>query len=399
MVLIGPENRPSFVADLGERLRVAQREGVVAGVGAVQQPQPVLARGDLEVGLGGPVDHQGVPHESVTHGAAGHRRDRRRVAERPVGVELPVLHDQRHVVGAAGQVQGRLLGVTDEVHAGQPHVHLLAGEVLGVVVVPLGAGALTVRIGVVPTRARGEGIHGAAVRAGSHVSAVQVQGRRRGQLVDHVQLHGPSALRLDRRPRERAVVGPHRRRLARHHRHIRLLLGHRVVVGRRIRAGRLQDRRNGQRGRERGRATGVDAAWRWSRRSSGPPAVRTGLTRKGGHDPCRQAGDAETAPHSAGATRAELHISPWRTGCARLLGRRRHIDVLPIVSDPGPTVSPTTGGYPTLKSGELLHTVGSPQPPRPGGQALPAVPARASSAPQGWGDVPDAARSGALGDS
>src|SRR5438067_10797379 len=69
-------------------------------VAAVQHPEPVHPRLDIEVGPDLAVD-QHVVAEVLTD--PGHARDGAdRVAELPVRAELAVLDDQRYLAGAAG---------------------------------------------------------------------------------------------------------------------------------------------------------------------------------------------------------------------------------------------------------------------------------------------------------
>src|SRR5438132_14393377 len=71
-----------------------------------------------------------------------------RVDERVVGAKGPVLDYKRNVELIRGEVQALFMVVADEVEAGQPHPHVEARGVDGVVVVPQRRRRLHVRVEV-----------------------------------------------------------------------------------------------------------------------------------------------------------------------------------------------------------------------------------------------------------
>ncbi len=237
---------------------------VEAGLGAVEETEPVAARLDVQIRIGRAVDHRGVAEE-LRHPDRVQRVRRdagrvlavvhRRVEEAAVGVELLVLqHHRQLVLAVAG---GDLLAhdlragvdlVEDQVGRGQAEIRLEARGAHRVVVVPEHGCRLVVDVGervgdvvgalltvggpplhggpVVPRR----GMSAVEVRDGSargHVRAGEgrVDGvlqrevlRLRREVVDVLDHDGPAAGGDDGRAEQdrvlpRLSVGPHGRRV------------------------------------------------------------------------------------------------------------------------------------------------------------------------------------------
>jgi len=123
--------------DGDERLPVAERELEEARVRAVQEPEAILAPRHLEERLDDAVHDELVAEETVVVEGV--------VDQEAVPVELPVLDDESDVELPARQAQGRRgiqlvpgveeVGVEEE--PGEPAVDVRAGDVDGVVVVPV----------------------------------------------------------------------------------------------------------------------------------------------------------------------------------------------------------------------------------------------------------------------
>ncbi len=215
-------------------------EPVGAGVGGVEQAQPVADAVDVQPGPGGAVDQDDVAEHAVGVGVGdtgtGERGVDGGVPEGAVGGEGAVGDHQRQVALAARQRQRALLVVVDEVEAGQSTPDARAGEAHSVVVVPEGGGALLARIGVAaladdvaarrvahPRHARHAGCPLVGVRRRSHrqqhvdrvavavrrgVPAVQVGHGRHRQLVAVLDHGRPPETGDHGRPWEAPAVRP-----------------------------------------------------------------------------------------------------------------------------------------------------------------------------------------------
>ncbi len=189
----------SVGADAGE-LVAGQLEVEDALVGGVDEPEPVLAGGDLEVGLWNTVGEH-------------HRALGRIVEDHDVAavVELDVAQEDRDVVGAGRQVQRAFGVVLDHVGAVQSQIDVRGLGAVTVVVVPEGRALLGVRVEVEAGAAGFDDVLGVAVVLGRHVAAVQVDVGRLVQLVVEHDQGLAAGLRPDRRAHELTSEAHHRR--------------------------------------------------------------------------------------------------------------------------------------------------------------------------------------------
>jgi len=221
------------------RVGLVELEVVEARVRPVDEPEAVLARLDVQVGPGAPVDADEVAEERRRHAVDRVRRDRQ--VQLPVVGEEAVLDDQLDLVIVVRQHavlhELALERIAQQVGAGQARVHVEARDPDRVVVVPERRGALRVLVLVevlAPVVAAlrgvlGEPRLGMAVALPLDVRAVQVRDGRdvaRGQRLgrqghderrvdaQHVRLGDGAAAR-------RKVVAPQDPRRPVLHRHER----------------------------------------------------------------------------------------------------------------------------------------------------------------------------------
>jgi hypothetical protein len=174
----GPAHQTEVRPDEGERdhvvrvVQILQPQAVLPRLGAVQQPEAVLALLDVQEGPDLAVDDDAVPLEGILDG--------RGIEERAVGIELAVLDDDRDLELAARQAEGGLEVVAQQVEAGHARVDVETGDPECVVVVPERRRVLVVGILVDVGLPRQDGQLGLTVEARRQVSAVQVGGDARG---------------------------------------------------------------------------------------------------------------------------------------------------------------------------------------------------------------------------
>ena len=110
--------QPAVGADLDHLAAVAELERVGAGVGRVEEAQPVQPPLDLHPRRDRAVDEDRVAAEAAVEVEP--------VAERPVGVERAVLDHQRDVVVALRQVERLVVLVVEDVERRQPREQRLS---------------------------------------------------------------------------------------------------------------------------------------------------------------------------------------------------------------------------------------------------------------------------------
>ena len=162
----GPRQQAAVAGDLEHRAPLAEAQRVGAGVGAVEEAQPVAAALDGHARRDGAVDEERVAAEAEV--------DVLLVAERAVLVERVIGDHDRHVELALGQVELGLQLVLEHVHGDEPVVHGLRRAPVRVIVVPERGGVLIVGVVVVERAAGRDDVHRMAVVGGRHVAAVQV---------------------------------------------------------------------------------------------------------------------------------------------------------------------------------------------------------------------------------
>jgi hypothetical protein len=274
-----PLQQPAVRGDLHEwRPWRIQAEAVAARVGGVEQPQAIAGGGDLQHRPGRTVDEDDVAQYPfhVGVGDAGTMM-MRRIAERAVLVERPVGDHQWDVAITGGQPERVLLVVGDNVEPGQAPVHLRAGEIHPVVVVPQRRPPLPHRVGVVAPAGGRDEIGGVAVAVRGGVSAVQMHCDRYRQVVavgDHRRAPGAGD---ECRAREPPVIAEDPGTQSRQDLHVRLALSELVEVGGRVAACRPRDRWDRQRDRVRagqpGRAAQNSPVWPRGRPRASPPKL------------------------------------------------------------------------------------------------------------------------------
>lgn len=172
-------------------LLVEEHQVVDAGVGGVDEPEPVPGGVGFEVGPDHSVDRgegagEGQRDRSARLGVL--RVDDDRLVQQPpveapvlVGVEVAVGEDQRHLPLPARQSQRVLLVVAQQIRADEPGVHVEPGDVHGMVVVPPLHGLVVVRVLGELGVALGHRVVGPAVVAAAGLGAVQMRDGPGGQ--------------------------------------------------------------------------------------------------------------------------------------------------------------------------------------------------------------------------